>query len=216
MTVREWKEYFHSLPRKRVLNILSLEVSRTKLGSLIQRPDIVRQLDWIDFVWPKEKLKKNQYPQVQLYCLLSAKGSWTDFHIDFGGSSVFYHIVKGRKIFYVIEPTPEAIEIYEKWYLTPKADKVFLGDLIECRVVELKANNTFLIPSGWIHAVYTPEDSLVIGGNFLNSLCIKQQIEIHELEQRTNVPIHFMFPMFDDICIYVIDYYSKSWSFFYL
>lgn len=30
------------------------------------------------------------YPKVQLYCLMSVQGSYTDFHIDFGGSSVWY------------------------------------------------------------------------------------------------------------------------------
>jgi hypothetical protein len=32
-------------------------------------------------------------------------GCWTDFHIDFGGTSVFYHLIKGEKFFYMIPPT---------------------------------------------------------------------------------------------------------------
>ena len=31
-----------------------------------------------------------------------------------------------------------------------------------------QAGDTFMIPTGWIHAVYTPADSLVFGGNFLH------------------------------------------------
>lgn len=38
---------------------------------------------------------------------------------------------------------------------------------------ELHAGDTLLIPSGWPHAVVTPEDSLVIGGNFLHSLDLR-------------------------------------------
>lgn len=30
-----------------------------------------------------------------------------------------------------------------------------------------------IIPTGWIHGVYTPKDTLVIGGNFLHGLIIR-------------------------------------------
>lgn len=33
------------------------------------------------------------------------------------------------------------------------------------------------IPTGWIHAVYTPEDSLVFGGNFLHNYNIELQLQ---------------------------------------
>lgn len=59
-------------------------------------------------MWPKH-LKESQtestnviddmmYPKVQKYCLMSVKGCYTDFHIDFGGTSVWYHILKGSKV----------------------------------------------------------------------------------------------------------------------
>lgn len=32
------------------------------------------------------------------YCLMSVKGCYTDFHIDFGGTSVWYHVFKGSKV----------------------------------------------------------------------------------------------------------------------
>ena len=32
--------------------------------------------------------------QVQKYCLMSVKDSYTDFHVDFGGTSVWYHILR--------------------------------------------------------------------------------------------------------------------------
>lgn len=32
-------------------------------------------------------------PRVSKYCLLSPAGSYTDFHIDFGGTSVWYHVL---------------------------------------------------------------------------------------------------------------------------
>lgn len=35
-------------------------------------------------------------PDVELFCLMGMGGSFTDFHIDFGGSSVWYHVYKVR------------------------------------------------------------------------------------------------------------------------
>lgn len=33
-------------------------------------------------------------PEVAKYCLLSPQSSYTDFHVDFGGSSVWYSVVR--------------------------------------------------------------------------------------------------------------------------
>lgn len=42
----------------------------------------------------------------------------------------------------------------------------------------LNAGETLMIPSGWIHAVFTPKPSLVFGGNFLHSLNIPMQLQV--------------------------------------
>lgn len=47
----------------------------------------------------------------------------------------------------------------------------------------------FLYVLGWIHAVYTPEDTLVFGGNILHSFNIPMQLTIHEIENRTKVGV---------------------------
>lgn len=44
-----------------------------------------------------------------------------------------------------------------------------------------------LSPQGWIHAVYTPMDTLVFGGNFLHSFNIPMQLRIYSIEDRTRV-----------------------------
>jgi len=43
--------------------------------------------------------------------------------------------------------------------------------------------------TGWIHAVYTPEDSLVFGGNFLHCFNIPMQLRIWEVESKTRVSV---------------------------
>ena len=55
------------------------------------------------------------------------KGSYTDFHIDFGGTSVWYHVFSGEKHFYLIRPTPGNISLYERWMRLSTQSETFLG-----------------------------------------------------------------------------------------
>jgi len=91
------------------LNITSLEVSDSILGESIRSPRVVREIDWIDLVY--KRIDPEKFPKVQKYCLMSPKNSFTDFHIDFGGTSVWYHIYQGMFLFLVTLhytlPTPQ-------------------------------------------------------------------------------------------------------------
>jgi len=72
--------------------------------------------------------------------------------------------------------------------LSGKQGESFFGDEVEeCARVYLAQGHTFFIPSGWIHAVYTPKDSLVFGGNFLHSFGIEKQLKIAAVEEQTKV-----------------------------
>ncbi|KAL0267255.1 UNVERIFIED_CONTAM: hypothetical protein PYX00_009581 [Menopon gallinae] len=218
MTMKEWCRYYNDPNKDRLLNVISLEFSHTKLENYVQSPTIVRQLDWVDCVWPPH-LKEAQteatnaidemmYPKVQKYCLMSVKGCYTDFHIDFGGTSVWYHILKGSKIFWLIPPTERNVALYEQWVLSGKQSDVFFADTVEkCQRVTLMAGNTFFIPTGWIHAVYTPMDSLVFGGNFLHSFGIERQLKIAQVEDTTHVPQKFRYPFFTEMLWYVLEKY---------
>ncbi|KAI9789058.1 MAG: Lysine-specific demethylase 7A [Peltula sp. TS41687] len=199
-TLKKWADYYEGKTKKQIKNVISLEVSWSKLGRLIKRPKVVRQLDLADSVWPPELKAKGDFPKVQLYCLMSVADSFTDFHIDFGGSSVFYHILKGKKTFLFIPPKSKHLKKYEQWCQSPVQQQTFLADQTkECYRVDLSAGDTMLIPSGWIHAVWTPEDSLVIGGNFLTRLHYGMQIQIAEIEKNTKVARKFRHPHFQKI-----------------
>ncbi|KAJ3275125.1 JmjC domain-containing histone demethylation protein 1 [Terramyces sp. JEL0728] len=158
MKLKEWAEYVNLPPeqRTRILNVISLEIGSGEFGKSIKRPKYVRQVDWIDNIWP-DKTTVPEYPKVQLYCLMGVQDSYTDFHIDFGGSSVFYHVLSGEKVFYFIEPTKANLEIYKKWSMDPDQSNIFLGDLVKTVTkVRLLAPNTMHIPSGWNTPVKIP------------------------------------------------------------
>ncbi|XP_036373203.1 lysine (K)-specific demethylase 2Aa isoform X2 [Megalops cyprinoides] len=223
MSMAQWRRYYETPPaqREKLYNVISLEFSHTKLENLVKRPASVDLIDWVDNMWPrhlKERQRDStnaiidmQYPKVQKYCLMSVQGCYTDFHIDFGGTSVWYHILRGGKVFWLIPPTPQNLELYENWVLSGKQGDIFLGDkATDCQRIELKQGYTFMIPSGWIHAVYTPVDTLVFGGNFLHSFNIPMQLHIYNIEDRTRVPAKFRYPFYYEMCWYVLERYLYS------
>lgn len=76
--------------------------------------------------------------------------------------------------------------------------------------VEVRAGETFLLPSGWIHAVYTPEDSIAFGGNFLTGYHIQMQLRCHAIEDALHVAKLFRFPQFEAVHWYAAGFYARS------
>lgn len=95
-------------------------------------------------------------------------------------------------------------ERQEQTWLGDMCDDVYRIDLLPGtttsdsarKPAEAEAGNTMILPSGWIHSVYTPVDSLVVGGNFLHSYNIGTQLRLHEIEIATRVPKRYRYPQF--------------------
>ncbi|EGT42200.1 hypothetical protein CAEBREN_13548 [Caenorhabditis brenneri] len=86
----------------------------------------------------KSKIEKNiekidnqlvTMPKFQRFLLLSMSGSFTDIHVNFSGTSVFYHLIEIRKIFYVAPPTPENLELYKQFERHEFEDE-WIGDVL--------------------------------------------------------------------------------------
>lgn len=215
MSLKTFKDRFNETSESRkIYNLISLEVSNSPIATRILGPKCIREIDWIDQMWPLSLRSINDYPRVQRYCLVSMAGSFTDFHIDFGGTSVWYHVFHGRKRFFMIPPTRSNLEMYESWLGSKRQKSQFFGQMVEkCFEIELEEGQTMIIPSGWIHAVYTPVDSLVFGGNFLHSFSIVKQLQVYCIEHRSNVENIYRFPHFKQLSAYVLtELYSVAWT----
>uniref|UniRef100_A0A4W5JFP8 Lysine (K)-specific demethylase 7Ab n=1 Tax=Hucho hucho TaxID=62062 RepID=A0A4W5JFP8_9TELE len=202
MKLREFVKYYYKPHRPKVLNVISLEFSDTKMAELVVVPDIAQKMSWVENYWPDDSFFPK--PFVQKYCLMGVKDSYTDFHIDFGGTSVWYHVLWGEKIFYLIKPTQDNLALYEVWSSSPNQSEVFFGDKVDqCYKCVVPQGTTVLIPTGWIHAVLTSQDCMAFGGNFLHNLNIGMQLRCYEMEWRLKTPDLFKFPYFEAICWYV-------------
>lgn len=119
-----------------------------------------------------------------------------------------FNFVSPFQVFWLVPPTEKNLVLYEKWVLSGKQADTFFGDQVEkCARIYLTAGNTFFIPTGWIHAVYTPTDSLVFGGNFLHAFGIVKQLKIAQVEDQTKVPQKFRYPYFTEMLWYVLARY---------
>nr|XP_057933051.1 lysine-specific demethylase 7A isoform X3 [Doryrhamphus excisus] len=202
MKLSQFVKYFTNPHRPKVLNLISLEFSDTKMSELVEVPDVAQKMSWVENYWPDDSFFPK--PFVQKYCLMGVKDSYTDFHIDFGGTSVWYHVLWGEKIFYLIKPTPANLALYEAWSSSPNQSEVFFGDKVDkCYKCVVPRGTTLLIPTGWIHGVLTSQDCMAFGGNFLHNLNIGMQLRCYEMERRLKTPDLFKFPYFEAICWYV-------------
>lgn len=204
----QWRDYFYTSPeaRDRIRNVISLEVSQVdELGGQFHRPHMVRDLDLVDKVWVDEQEER---PQVTKYCLMLVKDSYTDFHIDFSGTCVYYTVCHGAKSFLMFPPTNHNLALYTDWCKEPNQNFMWFPDYTKGArgkrptggfLVTLRPGNLFIIPSGWIHAVHTPEDSVVIGGNYLVLASLPMHLKITDIEKDTRVPAKFRFPKFNKV-----------------
>lgn len=75
MTMKDWCAYYENQQRDKLLNVISLEFSHTKLENYVEAPQVVRHVDWIDNAWPQaliaahtestNAMDKMKYPKVQ-------------------------------------------------------------------------------------------------------------------------------------------------------
>lgn len=169
-----WKQGTFS---SRLKAIFSPSTSPPRMSSIVESPQIVRRLSWVENYWPDDALLGK--PKVTKYCLICVKDSYTDFHIECGGASVWYHVLKvgggraverslnpssmlpqsvmlntcscpqGEKIFFLIKPTSANLSLYERWRSSSNHGEMFFADQVDkCYKCTLKQGQTLFVPSG--------------------------------------------------------------------
>ena len=200
--------YFTITPRRSLLNVVSLSLAGTPLEDTLCAPRVVREADLVARAWPAAR---QDCPAVQLYALASPAGCVTDWHLDFGGSSVWYSILSGSKVFALAPPTINNLRAFVHWASSSRQSRQFLGDALEdVHKYTVRAGELLLIPGGWPHAVYTPEDSLVVGGNFVHAANLGLQCLVWRIEDRLSVEASFRYPNFKALCWYAARSFMNS------
>lgn len=105
----------HEGPSHSPLNVIDLDMSHRE-PQLFGLPDCVTGLSLAHSLCPPT-LPKEMDPRsgVSSYLLLSEHKALTNFHQDFTASSVFYFVVKGEKVFYLVRPTDANQKLFDEW-----------------------------------------------------------------------------------------------------
>ena len=222
MCMKDWSKYWDTEPREEILNGVSLEFSRTRLDKQVTSPRVVRQIDWIDKAWPRHlkelqedasnNLEEMMYPKVQKFVLMSVANSFMDFHLSFSGTSTWYHVLRGHKVFWLVPPTDKNLLLYEDWVKNQDRNGFFGSKAEGCCRVDMPTGSTMFLPSGWIHAVFTAKDSIVFSGSFLHSFNIETQVKVCYIEESLDTLQKFRFPFHTELLWYVLDRYVTCLS----
>ncbi|EGT53552.1 hypothetical protein CAEBREN_11666 [Caenorhabditis brenneri] len=195
MTVGELIKEFRKevAQRSTILNNLTTLTDGQLLDRHLQLPAFVREHSMLDKL--EEALKKQpsspkitdllkKIPKYQKFLFLSLKGCFTDGHIDMASTSVYSHIHEGEKHFFFAKNTPENIEVFKN-YEKDFYNYSWIGELLagQWRRVILKKGTTIFIPGSYIHFVWTPKDTIMIGGNFFMEKNLEQQFDIAKFEE---------------------------------
>lgn len=135
-------------------------------------------------------------------------------------------MLRGSKTFLLVKPSRSNLAKFGKWQAEAAGDRVFFARAVDaCYRVDVRAGETVILPAvrrrkhpcpdeapaalthcpcspfrqGWIHAVFTPVDSLVFGGNFLHGVNIIPQLRTRAVETASRVHHRFLFPCFQQV-----------------
>jgi hypothetical protein len=101
------------------------------------------------------------------YLLVSQNQAITLWQTDFSATSVFYAVLKGCKVFYLIRPTANNMRLWEAYMAQSRRD-VFFGNHPSlngggCQKVFVTERNAICMPAGMIHCVETVGTSVAFG-----------------------------------------------------
>lgn len=83
--------------------------------------------------------------------MMSTAGAFSDFHIEFSGTTPWQHIKCGYQFYFLIRPTSNNIELLERYYETEDDNRSFFAEYVKnCEVVRVNATQTLMIPAGTI------------------------------------------------------------------
>lgn len=120
----------------------------------------------------------NKWPTVNsyFYMVVSSKHAFTKWHVDFGGSKVWYNVTVGKKIFFIIKTTMRVFVWFIEYSSDFETNLDFPEWVKEKKSVELtiyaivvEAPNMIELPGLTLHSVYTYLPSIANGSNFITN-----------------------------------------------
>ncbi|RQM10388.1 hypothetical protein B5M09_005383 [Aphanomyces astaci] len=172
-----WAAYMNTPSSERTQQLTVPSFSHAGLSRLLTPPRFVRQVGWAESVWLLH--------QTSTYCVMAPKDSFVDFDMNMGGSSMWYSVLRGKQVVYVVPPTSDNLAKFKLWSANHNPERCFGDVAASCAHVVLTGGSTLLIPPGWLYAVATLDQVDVVGfkGYFLESFNLPTHVECVALER---------------------------------
>ncbi|EFP05015.1 hypothetical protein CRE_03280 [Caenorhabditis remanei] len=155
-----------------------------KINQLLEQPGNSEEIVQKRKAEVKRLVKqRDNMPNYHLYVMLTMAGSFTEPHIDYSATSLYFYVAKGQKIFYFAPPTKENLVFfrdYEKYEMTEWIGKPLFN---QWQRVVINEGGIAVVPAGYIHFVYTPLDSIAIGGSYLTEDSFELQFQRSKQEE---------------------------------
>jgi Cupin len=197
-TWNDVKEFFEAETRTdTAYNQVNCCFAHSNIKDCVISPEFVRKNDWIDRYFTERDTANPDnydYPRVQKTVVTSTRHCFMDCHFDYGGLAAWFYVLKGQKDFILIEPTRNNIELYESCYDAKKPGNEWFCTRVArdhpdtLYRITLREGQTLVFPAGFIHAVYTPLDTIAFVGCFMydeaasTSLYMHDNVECYEKE----------------------------------
>ena len=146
-------------------NIIDLDSGLQK-KTIWKVPDVIKKYSLNEAVsLPRDVYKTSD--RVARYLLVSKDRAVTLFHTDFTGTSVFYAVLKGTKVFHLVRPTSENCRLFQGFLKLRNRRGLYFGSHPNleggCQKVSVVARQAIVMPAGVIHCVETHGDSVALG-----------------------------------------------------
>ncbi|ETV66194.1 hypothetical protein, variant 1 [Aphanomyces astaci] len=177
-----WAAYMNTPSSERTQQLTVPSFSHAGLSRLLTPPRFVRQVGWAESVWVHSGSLPP--PPTSTYCVMAPKDSFVDFDMNMGGSSMWYSVLRGKQVVYVVPPTSDNLAKFKLWSANHNPERCFGDVAASCAHVVLTGGSTLLIPPGWLYAVATLDQDVVgFKGYFLESFNLPTHVECVALER---------------------------------
>ncbi|KAG6816070.1 hypothetical protein H0H87_008863 [Tephrocybe sp. NHM501043] len=163
-----------------------VEITQQKEGKAVNALDIPGTKDTFDYpelsservAWDLMSDHKEEYPVAAMRWWLASTG-WTHhtIHQDCDGLGTIIHVKTGMKIWMIVTPKSDAVDpgsihrLFRKFQL----DRVD-SDEFHVEMVVLRPGDKLFLRPRTLHAVITPEPSVVLGGHLYSTLTIRETV----------------------------------------
>lgn len=112
--MKQWKPiWMKGFERQHTIFVHNFEYSKTGLASLVGIPTTIKNIDIISNLWPKDLSAKGEHPKVSQFLSMIPASAFMHFNLDSGGSSMWYNLIKGEQIIYLVPPLEKNLNAFK-------------------------------------------------------------------------------------------------------